>query len=121
MDEEQEVVDERLFAEFDTPINNPLQIRSIDPHGFLVINYKDGGEVPEVLRGAYTTIGHATTAIKNYIAQMVSKRGHGKDKKAPEFQYQKPRDKFFKPSEKTEQVPTDGIGTEKPESPTLFE
>lgn len=37
------------------------------PVGLYQIKYEDGGNVPEVLAGSYTTIAHAEKAIANYL------------------------------------------------------
>ena len=43
-----------------------------DPYGFWWIS-REKGQVPEKLSGAYTTVGYAELAVKNYVENLKKK------------------------------------------------
>jgi len=66
-----------LLPEFLTPRGNTLTMEMGGPFGFYTVKYKDGGELPSVLRGSYTSVGKAVTDIKNYIKTIAPIRPKG--------------------------------------------
>lgn len=48
--------------------NNKLRYRKTDPYGFWVISF-ERGQVPEHLRGNYTSAAAAEAAITRYLAE----------------------------------------------------
>lgn len=47
---------------------NKLHGKRKDPFGFVYLNF-DKGQLPEELKGAYTSFSEAERAVKNYIAK----------------------------------------------------
>lgn len=45
---------------------NKLFLKRTDPYGFIYINY-ERGELPEVLKGAFTSFDEARRKIENYL------------------------------------------------------
>ena len=66
---------------FTTPRGNTLTMEAHSPYGFYKIKYTDGGELPDVLKGNYTAVSNAVTAIKNYIQHIPPLRPKGEPAK----------------------------------------
>jgi hypothetical protein len=48
--------------------NNKLFMKRVDPYGFVYVNY-ERGELPQELKGAYTSFEAARTGIQKYLAK----------------------------------------------------
>ena len=48
--------------------NNKMVLKRTDPYGFIYISF-ERGQVPESLKGAYTTWEAAKAAVNNYLAE----------------------------------------------------
>lgn len=46
--------------------NNKIYFKYTDPYGFIQVNF-DKGQMPENLRGSYTSLDAAKTAVENYL------------------------------------------------------
>jgi len=47
--------------------NNKIYFKYTDPYGFIQVNF-DKGQMPESLKGSYTSLDAAKIAVKNYLA-----------------------------------------------------
>jgi hypothetical protein len=47
---------------------NAINISSVDPYGFWYVSW-ERGQLPEKLKGAYTTFSEAEKAVRTYLAE----------------------------------------------------
>lgn len=47
--------------------NNKIYFKYTDPYGFIQVNF-DKGQMPENLRGSFTSLDTAKIAVENYLA-----------------------------------------------------
>ena len=59
------------------------------PFSFYTIKYSDGGELPDVLKGSYTSVSKACTDIQNHIKTIAPLRPKAEPAKVKPKQYQK--------------------------------
>tara|TARA_R110000796_G_scaffold168351_1_gene285303 strand:+ start:2068 stop:2388 length:321 start_codon:yes stop_codon:yes gene_type:complete len=83
--------DIETLPSFITPRGNTLAIELGGPFGFYTVKYTDGGELPQVLKGSYTSPSKAITDIKNYIKTIKPLRANPEDIKEPPVLKLKPK------------------------------
>ena len=77
------------LPEFLTPRGNTLTMELGGPFGFYTLKYKEGGELPDVIKGSYTSISKAVTDIENYIKTIAPIRPKGEPAKIKSEAYTK--------------------------------
>ena len=58
---------ERVRMEFKTPAGKTVSVVREPKHGYLKIQFKEGGEVPQELQGYFTTPALAEKTIRMYL------------------------------------------------------
>ena len=117
--EDDQKEDDKGIPSFITPRGNYLTMESRNPYGHYFIKYTDGGELPDVLKGAYTGINTAVTAIQNYIPTITPLRAGGAEaiKEPPVLQLKPEEDQYRgcrKAPESSEDIPEESIFAEEP-------
>ena len=72
-----------------TPRGNTLTMEQGGQFSFYTIKYTDGGELPDKLKGSYTSISKACTDIENYIQTIPALRPEGEPALIKPKQYQR--------------------------------
>jgi len=104
---EDEHEEEEVFPSFTTPKGSVIKLKVTNPYGFFSAYYEDGGDIPDVLKGSFTGLGPATTAIQNYIHNQRRARAGTGENKTPEpikIKPEKDRAKGYRKKKETTEV-----------------
>ena len=63
---EEQIVDELKWI---TARGKTLQVKRKNPYGLLNFSFKEGGQLPEELTGAYTSFQEVTAAAESYMSK----------------------------------------------------
>tara|TARA_R110002051_G_scaffold18015_1_gene51976 strand:- start:7987 stop:8319 length:333 start_codon:yes stop_codon:yes gene_type:complete len=96
--------DAEVFPSYTTPNGSVISIGVFNPFGFYKARYSTGGEMPEILKGDFTTLSAISTAIQNYIKTLPPLRAATENKEPPVLKTKAPENQHKGKRKKKEQV-----------------